>query len=935
MKLFRTLQCAFYFALPCCLAAFGQEISPIQNYTPKTYGAENQNWGISQGLQKQLYFANNEGLLEFNGAYWQLYKAPNNSIMRSVKVIDSLVFTGCHMEFGFWKKDAFGKLNYTSISNKLKTPMLEDEEFWGIIDYEKWVLFQSLKRIYIYDTEQETFKIIDSESVLEKIFKVENTIYYQKINDGLYKIENGEEVLVSQEMPFRNNIIVDIYRIEETLVLATRQDGFYVLQGKTLEKWRPKSESTLSKTTIYSSKQLSDGSLVIGTISNGIFHLDKEGSILQHINQEKGLNNNTVLSIYEDKDQNIWLGLDNGISVLNFNSPFKAFNDLNGKIGAVYTSVIHNDNLYLGTNQGLFYRGADSSDDFNFIQGTKGQVWCLKKINDALFCGHNSGTFLIENGLATLIASVPGTWDLKKISSSNELLLQGNYNGLYVLEKKEGAWGVRNKIEGFENSCRFFELASENKLFVSHEHKGVFQLKINKEFTEVLEFSIEKLSKGKKSSLIKYRGDLLYSLEEGLFAYDYYQESFVKDSILTKALLEDETFVSGKLIVTKNKRLWGFTDKNIVYLQPGKLNNLPQTTKIAMLAAIRGNYSGYENLTHLKDNTYLIGTSNGYLILDTDGLQTKNYNIQINSIAKGNLGGEKTNASLEENAFEYTDNNLDFHFSVPVYEKYSEVKYRYKLEGLHQKWSDWTNEPKASFTNLPFGEYTFSVVAKIANRETSNTASFTFKISRPWYLSNLMIVCYSLLFMSIILTVHTLNKNYYRKQEENLIKKKQGEFEKTQLENEKVIMKLKNDKLRDDIESKNRELAASTMSIIKKNEFLNTIKKELTELKDNEMIKPVIKIIDKNLNVNSDWELFQEAFNNADKDFLKKVKERHPSLTPNDLRLCAYLRLNLSSKEIAPLLNISHKSVEIKRYRLRKKMELGTKVNLIHHILDI
>ena len=531
MKLFRTLQCAFYFALPCCLAAFGQEISPIQNYTPKTYGAENQNWGISQGLQKQLYFANNEGLLEFNGAGWQLYKPPNNSIMRSVKVIDSLVFTGCHMEFGFWKKDAFGKLNYTSISNKLKTPMLEDEEFWGIIDYEKWVLFQSLKRIYIYDTEQETFKIIDSESVLEKIFKVENTIYYQKINDGLYKIENGEEVLVSQEMPLRNNIIVDIYRIEETLILATRQDGFYVLQGKTLEKWRPKSESTLSKTTIYSSKQLSDGSIVIGTISNGIFHLNKEGRILQHINQEKGLNNNTVLSIYEDKDQNIWLGLDNGISVLNFNSPFKAFNDLNGKLGAVYTSMIHNDNLYLGTNQGLFYRGADGSEDFNFIQGTKGQVWCLKKINDALFCGHNSGTFLIENGLATLIASVPGTWDLKKISISNELLLQGNYNGLYVLEKKEGTWGVRNKIEGFENSCRFFELASENKLFVSHEHKGVFQLKINKEFTEVLEFSIEKLSKGKKSSLIKYRGDLLYSLEEGLFAYDYYQESFVKDSI--------------------------------------------------------------------------------------------------------------------------------------------------------------------------------------------------------------------------------------------------------------------------------------------------------------------------------------------------------------------------------------------------------------------
>ena len=148
-------------------------------------------------------------------------------------------------------------------------------------------------------------------------------------------------------------------------------------------------------------------------------------------------------------------------------------------------------------------------------------------------------------------------------------------------------------------------------------------------------------------------------------------------------------------------------------------------------------------------------------------------------------------------------------------------------------------------------------------------------------------------------------------------------------------MKLRNDKLRHDIDNKNRELAASTMSIIKKNEFLNTIKKELSDVKNNELVKPVIKIIDKNLNQDSDWELFQEAFNNADKDFLKKVKERHPSLTPNDLRLCAYLRLNLSSKEIAPLLNISHKSVEIKRYRLRKKMNLESKDNLIHHILEI
>ena len=127
----------------------------------------------------------------------------------------------------------------------------------------------------------------------------------------------------------------------------------------------------------------------------------------------------------------------------------------------------------------------------------------------------------------------------------------------------------------------------------------------------------------------------------------------------------------------------------------------------------------------------------------------------------------------------------------------------------------------------------------------------------------------------------------------------------------------------------------STMNLINKNELLNEIKKELVKAKRIEDLKSVIKLINNNLNTTDDWKLFEEAFNNADKDFLKKIKSIHPSLTSNDLRLCAYLRLNLSSKEIAPLLNISPKSVEVKRYRLRKKMNLEHDVNLTNYILQL
>jgi AraC family chitin signaling transcriptional activator len=119
--------------------------------------------------------------------------------------------------------------------------------------------------------------------------------------------------------------------------------------------------------------------------------------------------------------------------------------------------------------------------------------------------------------------------------------------------------------------------------------------------------------------------------------------------------------------------------------------------------------------------------------------------------------------------------------------------------------------------------------------------------------------------------------------------------------------------------------------------LLEFIKEDLkkTNSDENRSIKSVISTINKNITGKDSWSVFKEAFENTDKDFFKKVKELHPSLTSNDLRLCAYLRLNLTSKEIAPMLNISVRSVEIKRYRLRKKMELVHEQGLAEYILAV
>ena len=180
-------------------------------------------------------------------------------------------------------------------------------------------------------------------------------------------------------------------------------------------------------------------------------------------------------------------------------------------------------------------------------------------------------------------------------------------------------------------------------------------------------------------------------------------------------------------------------------------------------------------------------------------------------------------------------------------------------------------------------------------------------------------------------------KNYYQKQKEKLIEENNLLLEIKELENSQELMRIRNEQLSNVVDEKNRELAVSTMSLNSKNELLTFIKDDLKKnvQEGSGSIKSVITTINKNITEEDSWNVFKEAFDSADKDFLKKVKLAHPSLTPNDLRLCAYLRLNLSSKEVAPLLNISVRSVEIKRYRLRKKMELSHEQGLVEYIMAV
>ncbi|MDZ7613128.1 MAG: triple tyrosine motif-containing protein [Flavobacteriaceae bacterium] len=724
------------------------------------------------------------------------------------------------------------------------------------------------------------------------------------------------------------------------LLFQTAGSGFYFLDDTGFSKWEIPADDIVSNLSVYASQRLKDGSFILGTISKGFYQLDRSGSILNHIDQNAGLNNNTILSLYQDIDQNLWLGMDNGIALINTTSQYSFYKGFDENLGAVYASVIYNNNLYLGTNQGLYIKKNNSKERFQFVQGTEGQVWCLKVFDNTLFCGHDKGTYTIKDKTATLISDIPGTWDIKSIGKSNNILLQGHYNGMNVIEKINDDWKLRNKISGLNISSEQFEIYKDTLIYVNHEIEGLYKLTVNSDFTHIKRYSIENsLPKGSKSGLIKFDNNLMYATNEGIYEYDSNKGIFVKDTLLSQSLFKNDGYTSGTLIPNEHENtLWAFTNENVIRLVKGNLNNTMRPERLHISAKSRAFVNGYENMYQLDKQKYLFGTSNGYLILDLSkqDMSPDNFKISITAIENSVLDQKKIEIPLSgESQFKSDQNNLFFGYSVPLFDVFDEVYYQYKLEGIYDNWSEWTKSPEVSFTNLPFGKYTFKVKARIGTKLSDNIAFHTFAIERPWYLSNKMLAEYAILFFLLLGLIHYFYTRKFNRQKLNLLEEKRQEIVLSQLEAEKEIIQLKNEALQTEIESKRKELSATTINLIEKSEFLNNIKKELDHIRDDKELKPVIKILNKKLTNKNDWERFQEVFNNADSDFLKKIKTLHPSLTAHDLRICTFLRLNLSSKEIAALLNISPKSIEIKRFRLRKKLNLHHEDSLVSYILSI
>jgi DNA-binding CsgD family transcriptional regulator len=929
-------------------------------YSSKEYQGGIQNFSITQSISGLIYVANNFGLLEYDGTTWRRYSLPNSTKIRDVQIDEKgIIYVAGQGEFGYFKPDDNGNLRYYSLLEKLPESSKNLEEIWKIVFIHDQVIFCTFQEIFIFSSNHELVSIIKGSNVFESFHFTNNKFYANQKEDGLQVFENGKMLQVDYGKVFGDGTVTSIISLTlNQQLIFTRNNSVFISNMNTINNW----EANIPKDAqINKAIRLKNGNIAIGTQSDGLFILKENGQSVLRMDKNNGLQNNSILTLFEDMSGNLWIGHNNGITLLELSLPFRLIDQFSGLPGTGYDAILHENSIYFGTNFGLSVQKFDTENQnpIQKISGGTGQVYQLTKIQDFLLSAQNDGAFTIQNSKAESIGSLPGVWNFHPLKDHPDLIISGSYNGLLLFEIKNNEIKFLRKIKGFEESSRILEQDFNGDIWMTHGYKGVYRLRLNPTLDSV-ESKYYGTESGLPTNLLisvwKINNRLIFSTEYGLYSYNSKEDKFEKDAFFAKYF--DVDFLATSMVEDALGNIFFIGDKEVGVLEKQingtYVKNYQIFNKIIPLLN-----DDLQNISLIRANEVLFAANDGFIWykLDNKNVSSTSFPTMIRSVYLTGVSDSLISQGnyWEKDSLQYSQvpkaiptipyhlANIRFESSNPIPNNENTTLFQFWLEGFEEGYGDWTFKRDKAYTNLREGEYIFHVRSKNIYDQISSPDSYAFRILPPWYRSFLAYFIYFSLSMVLLAFIYKVVDKRFQKKTHQITdaqRKALQQKESALKSSQEEIDRLRNEKLMAEIQNKDKELASATMHLLNKNGFIDHTKTHLNSIikksKNQEVkneIQKVIQSIDKNIAGDKDWEQFEIHFDQVHGDFMSRFKKQYPDLSPQEIKLSAYLRMNLSSKEIAYLMNISTRGIEIARYRLRKKIKLERTDNLQEFIL--
>jgi class 3 adenylate cyclase len=840
----------------------------IRNYPPKEYKGFSQNWGFVQDQRGVLYFANGDGVLEYDGVHWRVIKISNDYTVSSVTIDNQdRVYVGSTSEFGYLAPTKNGELKYVSLIGKFSEKDKKFNYILKLLPVNGSIYFITGEKLFRWSNNNiKTWKLKRPCSCI-KFGK--SIIVWQKnvglksvLNDTLINLKGGEyfaDMSVQNILPYKNN----------RMLVVTRDSGLYLMsdpfklhknQYPVIVKFFNQADYFFQANQLLYSTELSNGYYAFASMRGGTAIMDSKGMLVQILDKAAGLQNETHNAVGQDRQNSLWLSMDNGITRADISSPLSFWNDDMGLKGSVLSVIRFKDKIYAGTWQGLFYHsytpesfysedGAITSiSRFETLNGIKSTTWDMivvknekDRSKDKLLVAASGGVYEVDLYSAKLISS--GTsyrffrseMDPSKVFVGTDegiRCISINYKGDEIIFSNEGL------LKGFDEKIVNFGEDREGRLWITTEFSGIYMLEFKKRIGKQISLPLNSVSSYKfshfdttsgapsvYSTIYKIKNKLVFISEDGFYypvektkANNISEFHFVRDNTFISDIQNGSAFIN-YLVEDKKGNLWiQLTDKDLgkkilieaKYKKDGsyeiKSNPFKQIPQMEMYSIFPESdnvtwfggddglvkYDGNTNFEYNQESRTLIRK----VILERDSVLFWGTYYKTVSDSGECAGLDTLQLDELKPEISFAFNSLTFEYASPSYFDESSKLYKIYLEGFDKKWSEWTNETKKEYTNLPPGSYKFHVVSKNIFDAVSAEAVYEFEILPPWYRTWIAYIIYVMGFAFIIYSAIRFSNRRLRDAKiklEEVVKDRTSEINRQKKEIEKE--KEKSDKL--------------------------------------------------------------------------------------------------------------------------------------------
>ena len=761
----------------------------ITNYRYQDYNGDGVNWWTAEDEKGVMYFANNKGVLVYDGTQWELIKTTGSGETRSlVKGKDGKIYVGTNSDLGFIAAGEKGKLQFVSLKGKIPEKYRNFQEVWEAGKTSTYIYFRTNKYFFIWD--YNSFRVLESKENYHVSAVVNNQLYVRAWNRGLTVLKNDSFYVVPHGEKFATERIYAMLPYDEKrMLIGTRTQGLFLYDGQDFTPFKTEADPYIFNTSLYGGLVLSNGLIGINTFNDGMVIIDKQGKLIQRIDKSVGLQDNSVDQLFEDSRGILWMPLFNGIAKLDMRSSLSFYDESMGlPAKTVFNVVKINDTIYAGTNNGAYFLNS-ATNRFQFVTGTSGQIYSFLKIkNDLLVGAAENGLMKIIHGKAyPVIAGINYDFHIRQLLRSkidSNVLYVDLRNGIAVVRYNAatGSYAVESFRNDVTGGFSTFNETADGNLWVAGNNPGELILVKPDRSTgkvDVAKGSIEVFNHKqglpvKQAVITHYDGTMYFiSEKDSIFTFNNKLNHFtqVTGSFL-KNYIVDNTDGTAEIPTDHLGRIWANLGTGVIVKMPAKDGSVKIID--APFRELKRNFPVWAISPTTDDKGHDVvwfAGRNG--IVRYDGNLEEARQTAFSAIIREVKLNEDSvyysgfNLPAQKASFDYQSNSVRFQYAAPYFKQENEMLFSTYLEGRDKNWSEWSKQSFREFGNLSPGSYTFRVKAKNISEIESAQTSFSFTILPPWYRTWWAYLLYAFaIFSTIYLIIKWRTKQLHEKHRE-------------------------------------------------------------------------------------------------------------------------------------------------------------------------